>query len=185
MRNLGLGLAILLLAAANVFGTDLPRGTKITVRTSATVTSNRSEFGDPVDAVLAGDLVVNGKVIASQGAPAHCVVSAADPATGGKAPMPGSVSIRLETLETPEGTYHLSTNQYTREGRGRSRSPLGAGSSGGITIDSVGGVRPQSPLPTQDPNGVTLAAGGPEAIIPADTVITFKAAAVSSLEPKR
>jgi hypothetical protein len=32
---------------------------------------------------------------------------------------------------------------------------------------------------------VTLAVGGPEAIIPADTVITFKAAAMSSPEPKK
>src|SRR5438874_9019980 len=108
VKNLRPVLPIVLLAIP-LFATDIPRGTKITVRTSTMVTSNRSLFGDPVDAVLSTNIVVNGQVIAREGDIAHGVVSAADPSRGGKFPMAGSVSIRLETVETSRGTYHLST----------------------------------------------------------------------------
>jgi hypothetical protein len=131
------------------------------------------------------DVVVKGKVIATKGAMARGVVSSATPSTGGKAPMPGSVAIRLETVEGTDGTYHLSTNQYTREGHGRSRSPLPGGTSGDISIDSVGGVRRQFPVPTMDPNGVTLSAGGLDAIIPAESIVSFRAAAISAPVPKK
>jgi hypothetical protein len=185
MRTLRCGLTILLLATCNLFAGDFGRGAKITVRISTTVSSDRSTFGDPVDAVLVNDLVVNGKLVAPKGSPAHGTVSAVDHSVTGRTTLPGSVSIRLETIDAPDGTYHLSTNQYTREGRNRSRSPLGKGSTGGISIDSVGGIQPQSPIPVQnDPQGATLATGGLEAIIPAQSIITFKAAAISRPGPR-
>jgi len=185
MRNSRFGL-IVLLAASCLFASDNGRGAKITVRTNTSVSSDRSQFGDPVEAVLVNDLVVNGKVVAPRGSPARAIVSAADPSTNsGRNSFPGSISIRLDTVETPEGIYHLSTNQYTRQGRGRSHSPLSGGTVGGISIGSVGGVQTQRPVPVQDPNGVNLSSGSLEAIIPADSVITFKAAAVSSPSPKK
>ena len=180
MKNLRFGLAILLLATCNLFAGDFGRGAKITVRISSTVSSDRSTFGDPVDAVLVNDLVVDGKVVARAGSVARGIVSGADASQRGKPPRPGSVSIRMDTIETPDGTYHLSTNQYRREGRGGSRSPLPGRTGGGISIDSAGGIQPQSPIPQLgDPNGVTMAAGGLEAIIPAQSILTFKAAAIS------
>jgi len=184
MRNLRFGLAILLLAPCSLFASDFGRGAKITVRTSTTVSSDRSMFGDPVDAVLVNDLVVNGKLVAPKGSSAHGIVSAADRSTTGRATLPGSVSIRLETIDAPGGACHLSASQYTRQGRGRSRSPISSGSSGGISIDSGGGIQAQSPVPVQDPNGVSLATGEAEAIIPAESIITFKAAAISCPAPK-
>lgn len=184
MRNLRFGLAILLLAACNLFASDFGRGAKITVRTSTTVSSDRSVFGDPVDAVLVNDVAVNGKLIAPKGSAVHGIVSVTDHSITGKSTLPGSVSIRMETIDAPGGACHLSASQYTRQGRGRSRSPIPSGSSGGISIDSVGGIQAQSPVPIQDPNGVSLATGGAEAIIPADSIITFKAAAISCPGPK-
>ena len=185
MKNLRFVVVGLLLAAGVVSGSDLGRGTKITVRITTMVSSDRSMFGDPVDAVLIDDLVVKGKMIAAKGASARGVVASATPSTRGRAIIPGSVAIRLETIEGTDGTYHLSTNQYTREGHGQSRSPFPAGSTGGISIDSVGGVRPQSPVPEVDPNSVSISTGGPEAIIPAESVITFRAAAISPPVPKK
>ena len=185
MRKLRFALPVFLLAAASLFATDIPRGTKITVRTNTMVTSDRSFVGDPVDVVLVNDLVVNGKLIARKGAAAQGTISAVEPSTRGKVDLPGSVSIRLETLETPEGTYHLSTNEYTRQGRGRSRSPIPQGTGGGISVDSVGGVQRQSPFPVPDATAVTLATGGLEATIPPESIITFKVAAVSSSVPKK
>ena len=175
----------LLLAAGVLSASDFGRGTKITVRVNTMVSSDRSLFGDPVDAVLVDDVVVKGKVIAMKGASARGVVSVADPSIRGKAPAPGTVAIRLETIEGTDGTYHLSTNQYTREGRGRSRSSLPSGSTGGISIDSVGGLQTHPPVPDMDPNGVTLASGGLEAIIPPQTIVSFRAAAISSPVPKK
>ena len=178
MKSLNVAVALVVLAGT-LFAGDFGKGSKSTVRLTTTVSSDGSTFGDPIDAVLVNDVVINGKVIASKGAAAHGIVSSANRSTGGRISAPGSVSIRLETLDGSDGTYHLSTSTYTREGRGHSPSPFPGGSTGGISIDTVGGVHPQSPVPVQDPNSVTLATGGPEAIIPAETVVTFKAVAIS------
>ena len=194
MRNLRICAAVILVAAVSLFATDIPKGTKITVRTRTNVSSDYSQFGDPVEAVLASNLVINGKVIAPEGAIAHGVVSGATLSQrNSKFPSPGSVSIRLETVETREGTYHLSTNTYIRQGSGRgSRSPIpgpSTGSSiptgGGISIDTVGGIQRQSPFPTPDGSGgVTLgSASGPEAIIPENSIIIFRTAGVSKPVP--
>jgi hypothetical protein len=185
MKNLRFVAVSLLLAAGVLSASDLGRGTKITVRIDTTVSSDRSTFGDPVDAILMDDVVVKGKLIAKKGAVARGVVSSATPSTTGRTSVPGSVAIRLESIEGTDGTYHLSTNQYTREGHGHSRSPFPGGSTGGISIDSVGGVRPQSPVPDMDPNSVSLSTGGPEAIIPAESVVSFRAAAISAPVPKK
>jgi hypothetical protein len=185
MKNLRLGFAFMVLVAATLPASDFGRGTKITVRLNTAVSSDRSRFGDPVEAVLLDDLVVKGKVIATKGAIAHGIVSSATPSMRRRTTVPGNVAIRLETIEGTNGTYHLSTNQYSREGHGQSRSPFPGGSSAGISIDSVGGVRPQSPVPDMDPNSVSLSTGGPEAIIPAESIVSFRAAAISEPVPKK
>jgi len=166
----------IVLAVTSLFATDIPRGAKIIVRTSTTVSSDRSLFGDPVDVLLVNDLVVNGIVIAAAGSTAHATVASATPSRGGKYASPGSISLRLETIETSEGTYHLSTNQYTRFGRGASQRPLAPNVGVGVSIDPVGGIQRQSPFPVTTDPGETGAAtgGGPEAIIPTDSIITFK-----------
>lgn len=176
MQILRLSISALLLAAIPLFADEIPNGTKIAIRTSAVVSSNRSEAGDSVDAVLADDLVVKGKQIAPQGAVAHVVVVYADPSRGGKMPWPGTVSIRLESIETSQGIYHLSTNQYTRRGHGGSGSTVERGV--GISVDSVGGVQRQPGRPLPDASSVNVTSD-PEAVIPAQSVLTFKTAGVS------
>ena len=176
-------LPLFLVVVATAFGQDIPKGAKIGVRTKTLVSSDQNYAGDPVDAVLASDLVVSGKVIAHEGDTARCIVAFAEPSRSGKFSSPGSVALRLDTIDTPEGTYHLSTNQYTRQGQGSGRSPISPGSGGGISVDSVGGIQKQSPFPTHETNGVSFG-GGPEAIIPPQILITFKAVAISKLVPK-
>jgi len=183
MKSLRLGLPLLLFVSI-VFAQDIPKGTKVSIRTTSIVSSERSVAGDPVDAVLANDLVVNGKVIAREGDVARASVSFADPSRSGQFSAPGSVAIRLDTVETSEGTYHLSTNQYTRQGQGRGRSAIPGGLGGGVSVDSVGGIRRQSPFPAPDASNVNIGGTGPEAIIPPQSVITFKVAAVSKPVPK-
>jgi hypothetical protein len=178
-----LGLPLLLLVS-HIFAQDIPKGAKVSIRINSLVSSDRSVAGDPVDAVLASDLVVNGKVVAREGDVARASVSFADPSRSGRFSTPGSVAIRLETVETSEGTYHLSTNQYTRQGQGRGRSAIPGGPGGGVSVDSVGGIQRQSPFPVPDSSGVNIGGTGPEAIIPAQSVITFKTAAISKPVPK-
>jgi hypothetical protein len=176
----------ILLAITSLFATDIPRGTKITVRTSTAVTSDRSLFGDPVDVQLVNDLVVSGKVIAPAGSIAHATVASVTPSTAGKYGSPGSISLRLENIETSEGTYHLSTNQYTRVGRGTSQRPLTPNVGVGVSIDPMGGVQRQSPFPVTDPSEVGRASnGGPEAIIPSDSIVTFRTTVGASPAQKK
>ncbi len=179
MKTLHLGLAILLFAAGNLSASDLGRDAKITVRTSTTLRSDRSTPGDIVSVVLVKDFVVDGKLIAPKGSRAEGAVYSSSGARRdpkGEIVAPGFISIKLERIDAPGGTNHLSTNQYTRQGRGRAPIP---GRSTGISIDSVGGVQPQSTIPLpDDPTGISVA-GGPEAIIPAQSIISFKVAAIS------
>ena len=165
------------------FAQEIPKNFKVSFRVNTLVSSDRNVAGDPVDGVLAGDLVVKGKVIAHEGDPVRASVAFADPSQSGRFASPGSIGIRLDTIETPEGTYHLSTNQYTRRGVGRGSSPVG-GIGGGVSIDSVGGIGRQSPFPNTDPSQVSIGGSGPEAVIPPQSVLTFKTAAISKPVPK-
>ncbi|HZQ69971.1 MAG TPA: hypothetical protein VFA68_15710 [Terriglobales bacterium] len=183
MKYPRLGLPLLLLVS-QIFAQDIPKGFKVSIRTNSLISSDRNVAGDPVDAVLASDLAVGGKVIAREGDPVRASVAFADPSRSGRFSAPGSIAIRLETIETAEGTYHLSTNQYTRQGRGRGSSPIPGGPGGGVSIDSVGGIHRQSPFPTPDASGVNIGGTGPEAIIPPQSVITFKTSAISKPVPK-
>jgi hypothetical protein len=181
MQLLRLGLPILLFASIPLFGDEIPSGTKIVIRTNTMVSSDQSQSGDPVDAVLADDLIVKGKRIAPEGAVAHAIVVYADPSRGGKMPLPGSVSLRLESIETSQGIYRLSTNQYTRQGHGRPvTTPIGGA---GISIDSGGGVHRQPTPGLPDSSSVSVTSN-PEAVIPAQSVITFKTSGVSRPKPK-
>jgi hypothetical protein len=182
MQLLRLGLPVLLLASIPLFGDEIPSGTKIVIRTNTMVSSDQSQSGDPVDAVLADDLIVKGKRIASEGAVAHAIVVYVDPSRSGKVPLPGSISIRLESIETSQGIYRLSTNQYTRQGHGRPvTTPIGGR---GISIDSSGGVqRLPTTQPLPDASSVSVTSN-PEAIIPAQSVVTFKTSEVSRPQPK-
>lgn len=167
----------------NIFAGDIPKGNKISIRTGELISSDRNVAGDSVQAVLASDVVVNGKVIAHEGDKVGASVAFADPSRSGKFSSPGSVAIRLDTIETPEGTYHLSTNQYTRQGQGRGRSAIPGGPGGGVSIDSVGGIQRQSPFPVPDASGARIGGTGPEAVIPPQSVITFKTSSISKLVP--
>lgn len=184
MRSFRLTLPILLLTTSSLLAWGFGKGSKVTVRTSTTVTSDRSVPGDEVGAELASDLVIDGKLIASKGAKAVASVSSATPSSRARVEIPGEVSIRLESVETAQGIYHLSTNEYTRRGKQKGNSPFPRETGGGISIDSVGGVHRQSPLSLPDASTVTLSVGGLDAVIPADTVITFKVIAASSPVPK-
>lgn len=183
---------MILLAAAELFAIDIPQGTKITVRTSTMVTSDRSLLGDPVDPRLDHDLRIGRQLIAPEGAVVRGFVASSTPSQRGKNGYPGSVSIRLETIETPEGTYHLTTNTFTRQGTGRYRTPVpgarvggGVPIGGGISVDSVGGVQRESPFPQPDASGVAISGGGPEAIIPEESIITFRTITGSKPIPKK
>ena len=179
MRSLRFSPILVVFLASALFASDFGRGAKVTVRTETTVRSDQSTFGDPVDVVLVNDLAVNGKVIAPRGSVAHGTVSSVERSVRGKASIPGSISIRLETIDAPEGKYRVTTNPYTREGKGRSNSPFPDSSTGGVTIDSTGGVQTRSPVPTQDdPGSLSVSTGGLEAVIPVGTVITFKASTI-------
>ena len=177
-------LCFLLAITLNTFASDIPKGNKISIRTGELISSDRNVAGDSVDAVLASDVVIDGKVIAREGDKVGASVAFADPSRSGKFSSPGSVAIRLDTIETPEGTYHLSTNQYTRQGQGRGRSAIPGGPGGGVSIGSVGGIQRQSPFPTPDPSGVSIGGSGPEAVIPPQSVLTFKTSGISKLVPK-
>jgi hypothetical protein len=179
MRFLKLVPLLLLLAALPMLAADdLPRGTKITVRIKTNLSSDNNTPGDSFEAVLDHDVVVNGKTIAAEGATARGRVDTADSSNGGQ--TAGLLIIRLTEVETKDAIYNLTTSTYTRQGHGRNGSRNRPGS----ISDTISGIgHPNSP-PDIDMGGSIGKGSGPVALIPPETVVTFRTTAAAKTETK-
>src|ERR1700752_2723251 len=100
-------LLLLLAVVPALAADDLPRGTKITVRIKTTLNSDSVTPGDPFEATLDHDIVINGKTIAAEGATARGRVDSADSSNGGQ--TSGLLIIRLTEVETKDAIYNFTT----------------------------------------------------------------------------
>jgi len=181
-KNLSLLLVILMFVVAANAADDLPKGTKITVRIKSTINSETAATGDSFEATLDRDLVVNGKTIASQGASARGQIDSSGPGSGvgNGNQTAGYLIIRLTEIETNDAIYNFTTSTYTRQGHGRA-NPQGRAGSISDTIAGIG--RPSNPGDIY--TGTSIGKGsGPAALIPAETVVTFRTTSAAKTEPK-
>lgn len=179
MRILKSVVFLLLLVALPALAADeLPRGTKITVRIKTNLNSDNATPGDSFEAILDHDLVVNGKTVAAEGATARGRVDTADSSNGGQ--TSGLLIIRLTEVETKDTIYNFTTTTYTRQGHGRT-GPRNRPGNLGDTIASIG--RPTYPGDI-DTSGSIGKGSGPVALIPPETVVTFKTTSAAKIENK-
>ena len=175
------GKALFFLLALGIFASaqTVPTGTRITVRTDSQINSGNAYVGQSFHANLVRDLVVNGKTIAKAGAPAKGKVTYAK--SSGRLHAPGELTIRLTSIQLADGkTLSLSTSGFHVKGKSHTKSnvtKIGGGAAAGALIGGLAGGGKGALIGTAvgagAGTGVAAATGKEEAVIHAETAITF------------
>jgi hypothetical protein len=175
------GKCVFFLSAFGVFAAaqTVPAGTRITVRTDSQINSASAHVGQSFHANLVRDLVVNGKTVAKAGSPAKGKITYAK--SSGRLHAPGQVTIRLTSIELRNGkTLLVSTSGFHSKGKGHAKSnvtKIGGGAAAGALIGGLAGGGKGALIGTAvgagAGTGVAAATGKQEAVIHAETAITF------------
>lgn len=157
-------------AAAQSF----PAGTKFTVRTNQELSSGSSTAGQQWSGVLAQDVVSNGRTLARAGAPVTGKVVSAK--SSGRLKSPGILSIRLVAVDGKP----VSTGTRSFQGKSHKKSnitKIGGGAAAGALIGGLAGGGKGALIGTAvgagAGTGVAAATGKMEAVVPAETAMTF------------
>ncbi len=173
------GLFVLLTVGMLASAQSVPAGTRITVRTDSQINSASAHVGQAFHANLTKDLVVKGKTIAKAGAPAKGKVTYAK--SSGRLHDPGEVTIRLTSIQLANGkTMPVSTSGFRAKGKSHTKSnvtKIGGGAAAGALIGGLAGGGKGALIGTAAGagagTGVAAATGKEEAVVHAETAITF------------
>ena len=179
LSRFGKGLVFLLTLGMLAWGQTVPAGTRITVRTDSQINSASAHAGQSFNANLVRNLVVGGKTIAKSGASAKGKVTYAK--SSGRLHAPGQVTIRLTSIQLADGkTLPVSTRGFRAKGKGHTKSnvtKIGGGAAAGALIGGLAGGGKGALIGTAAGagagTGVAAATGKEEAVIHAETAITF------------
>lgn len=168
----------LLLLVACATAETIPAGTRLTVRIDSQINSGSAKTGQRFNSNLTRDLVVHGKTLARAGAPAYGKISYVKPS--GRLHAPGEVSIRLTSVEVHGRLVALSTTAYRAKGKSHTKSnvtKIGGGAAAGALIGGLAGggkgALIGSAAGAGAGTGVAAATGKEEAVIHAETAVTF------------
>ncbi len=157
----------------------LEAGTTLKVRSTTTLSTKSNAAGDAFHGSLEAPLTVNGKVVADKGAKVQGVVATADP--GGRVKGVASISVRLTSIETEKGMVSVQTSTVGREAKSTKRNDaikVGVGSGIGAAIGAIAGGGRGAAIGAGAGagagTGVVLATRGEPAVLPAETVMTFR-----------
>ena len=159
--------------------TDLEAGTRLTVRTTNTLSTKTLQNGDTFTATLEEPLVEGNWVIASKGSTVEGRIVESDP--GGRVKGVASLSVALAKLHTADGqVLDISSNTFTvqaksSEGKDAAKIGIGAGVGAAIGAIAVGGkgAATGAAAGAGAGTGVVLATRGNPAEISSETVLTF------------
>ncbi len=173
-RILSVALMMLLAASVAMAATTIPAGTKITVRVSNELSSGHNHAGDAWEGVLAQDVVSNGRVLAKAGSPVKGKVTLSD--SSGRLHAPGKLSVRVTSVNG----MAVTTGAVARQGKSHTKSnvtKIGGGAAAGALIGGLAGGGKGAAIGTLAGagagTGVAAATGKQEAVIPAETTLTF------------
>jgi hypothetical protein len=188
MTKVRFGFALVLASAfmLPVHAATIPGGTHVTVRTGSSLSSARARNGQTIDCSVARDVVVRGETLAKAGDPAKCRVSAAK--SSGRLHAPGLLSIRLASVNGQS----VSTISHTYRGKNHKKSnvtKIGGGAAAGALIGGLAGGGKGALIGTAAGagagTGVAYATGKEEAVVPAETAITFTVTGASAAASRR
>lgn len=170
-------LSILLLAGLAA-AESIPAGSNLTVRTSSTLSSGQARVGQAFDANLTRNLVVRGKTIARAGAPVRGKVTFVK--ASGRLHDPGQITLRLTSVEVDGKMVPIATSSVHAQGKGHKKGNLekiGGGAAGGALIGALlgggKGAAIGAGVGAGAGTGVAAATGKEEAVVPAETALSF------------
>jgi uncharacterized membrane protein len=172
--KMALNFAAFLFISLSLNAATIPSGTHVTVRTGSSLSSGTARAGQSVHCSVARDVVVNGKTLAKAGDPAKCRVTSAK--SSGRLHAPGIISVRL----TEVNGQAVTTTSHTFHGKNHKKSnitKIGGGAAAGALIGGIAGGGKGALIGTAAGGaagtGVAAATGKEEAVIPAETAMTF------------
>jgi hypothetical protein len=165
----------------------LPAGTVIPVRTTTELSTKTLADGSVFDAVLEKGILVDGTLVAPQGAHVTGVVVSSDP--GGKVKGVASLEVTIrqiagvkdQTIRVKANTF--STAADTSKGRDAKRTGIlaGAGAVVGAIAGGGKGAAIGAGAGAATGVGANMATRGKAAVIPAETLIEFTLAAPATV----
>ena len=168
-------LTILLLCSVLVAGAaTIPAGTRVTVRLGSSISSGSAHAGQTWQGTLAKDIVVNGTKVAKTGDAVTGKVTSAK--SSGRLHAPGQLTLRLTSVNGQA----VSSSPYYRKGKSHTKSnatKIGGGTAAGALIGGLAGGGKGAAIGAAAGagagTGVAAATGKQEAVIPAESVMTF------------
>jgi len=182
-----LTIGAIMLLAVSALAQTIPAGTKLTVRTDSQINSETAQVGSRFNANLVNDLVVNGKTLARKGAPVKGKVTHVK--SSGRLHAPGEVTLRLTSIEINGKMVPISSSAFFAKGKGHTKSnvtKIGGGAAAGAVIGALAGggkgAAIGSVVGAGAGTGVAAATGKQEAVIHAETAITFTLTAAAKVK---
>jgi len=177
-------ISLLLVLAAFAVAQTIPAGTKIVVRSSSELSSASAKAGQKWMGTLGKDLVVGGKTVAKSGSAVSGTVTSAKPS--GRLHAPGRISVRLTSIEIGGKATPVSTSAYGLVAKDQTKSSAikgGGGLAAGAVIGAIAGGGKGAAIGAlaggAAGTGLAAATGKREAVIPAESTITFTTAAAA------
>jgi len=166
----------------------LGEGTPIKIRTETELSTKSAKTGDSFTATLAEPIVINGNMVAPRGAQVEGRVVNSDP--GGRVKGVAAISVRLTRLRVGSRGVEISTGVIARKAHTTKRkdaAEIGIGAGVGAAIGAIAGGGQGAAIGAASGGaagtGLVLATHGEPAILPAESVLTFKLTAPVTVEP--
>lgn len=166
----------------------LPAGSTLRIRTTSTMSTKNLETGAPFSASLAEPLEVDGRVIAERGASVSGRVVNSDP--GGRVKGRAMIQVAVTGLQLVNGdSVSVSTNAFEQEADSsvkKDAAKVAIGSGIGAAIGAIAGGGKGAAIGAGvgagAGTGTVLATRGNDAVIPAESLITFSTRSPISIE---
>jgi hypothetical protein len=166
----------------------LSQGTPIKVRTQTSLSTKSTKAGEAFTATLADPIVVDGKVIAPRGSMVEGRVVNSDP--GGRVKGVASIAVRLTQIRVGGREIAINTGTVAHKAHTTKRkdaAEVGIGAGLGAAIGAIAGGGQGAAIGAASGGaagtGLVLATRGEAAVIPAESVLTFKLTVPVTVEP--